>query len=49
PPKNFLKQLWIHHSIHHYQEDDKAFGVSSPLWDYVFGTMPSKKRKSPNN
>lgn len=48
PPKNFLRELWIHHSIHHYHEDDKAFGVSSPLWDYVFGTMPSKKRKSPN-
>ena len=43
PPKNFFKELWINHSIHHYQDDDKAFGVSSPLWDYVFGTMPDKK------
>jgi len=43
PPKNFFKQLWIHHSIHHYQDDEAAFGVSSPLWDYVFGTMPKKK------
>lgn len=49
PPKNIFRELWIHHSIHHYQEDDKAFGVSSPLWDYVFGTMPRKKRKSPTN
>lgn len=49
PPNNFLKELWVHHSIHHYKEDDKAFGVSSPLWDYIFGTMPTKKRKSPNN
>ena len=40
PPKNFLKFLWHHHSIHHYREDDRAFGVSSPFWDYVFGTMP---------
>ena len=40
PPKNFLKILWVHHAIHHYQEDDRAFGVSSPLWDIVFGTMP---------
>jgi sterol desaturase/sphingolipid hydroxylase (fatty acid hydroxylase superfamily) len=44
PPKNFFKHLWINHSIHHYQDDDKAFGVSSPLWDYVFGTMPAKKQ-----
>lgn len=43
PPRNFFKQLWINHSIHHYQDDNKAFGVSSPLWDYVFGTMPDKK------
>lgn len=43
PPKNFFKQLWIHHSIHHYQDDEVAFGVSSPLWDVVFGTMPKKK------
>jgi len=42
PPKNFFKELWVNHSIHHYQNDDKAFGVSSPLWDYVFGTMPDK-------
>ncbi|MBD0400978.1 sterol desaturase family protein [Flammeovirga sp. EKP202] len=40
PPKNFLKILWIHHSIHHYRDDTKAFGVSSPLWDFVFRTMP---------
>ncbi len=39
-PKNFLKVLWHHHSIHHYREPDRAFGVSSPFWDYVFRTMP---------
>jgi sterol desaturase/sphingolipid hydroxylase (fatty acid hydroxylase superfamily) len=40
PPPNFLRILWIHHSIHHYKDSKKAFGVSSPLWDYVYGTMP---------
>jgi sterol desaturase/sphingolipid hydroxylase (fatty acid hydroxylase superfamily) len=44
PPKNFLKALWINHSVHHYKGGDHAFGVSSPLWDYVFGTMPKKKQ-----
>ncbi len=38
PPKNFLRQLWINHSIHHYKDDSIIFGVSSPLWDYVFRT-----------
>lgn len=39
PPKNFLKQLWINHAVHHYKDGNAVFGVSSPLWDYVFGTM----------
>ena len=42
PPKNFLKQLWVNHGIHHYKNSEHVFGVSSPLWDYIFGTMPKK-------
>lgn len=44
PPKNFLKTLWINHAIHHYKDPDVAFGVSTPLWDFVFGTVPKKQR-----
>ena len=40
PPKNVFKILWIHHSIHHYKNNERAFGVSSPLWDYICRTMP---------
>jgi 4-hydroxysphinganine ceramide fatty acyl 2-hydroxylase len=42
-PNNFLKALWINHSIHHYSPEDAMFGVSSPIWDYVFGTANKKK------
>lgn len=42
PPKNFLKVLWVNHAVHHYKDPDAAFGVSSPLWDYILGTMPKK-------
>ncbi|WP_226390127.1 sterol desaturase family protein [Penaeicola halotolerans] len=42
PPKNFLKVLWVNHAVHHYKDPDAAFGVSSPLWDYIFGTAPKK-------
>lgn len=45
PPKNFTGKLWMHHSYHHYKNDKKAYGVSTPLWDYVFGTMPKSYRK----
>ena len=44
-PSNFLKALWINHSIHHYSEDEILFGVSSPLWDYVFQTTPKNSAK----
>ncbi|MEM6360830.1 MAG: sterol desaturase family protein [Bacteroidota bacterium] len=40
PPKNIFKILWVHHGIHHYKNHERAFGVSSPLWDYIFRTMP---------
>lgn len=43
PPANFLRILWRNHSIHHYKNHDVAFGVSSPLWDYIFGTLPDKR------
>ena len=45
PPKNFLGVIWKHHNLHHYVGDTGAFGVSSPLWDHVFGTMPVDPRK----
>ena len=39
-PKNALKTLWIYHNIHHFQDEEVAFGVTSHLWDRVFRTMP---------
>lgn len=44
PPKNFLKVLWINHGVHHYKHGEYVFGVSSPLWDYIYGTMKEKKK-----
>jgi sterol desaturase/sphingolipid hydroxylase (fatty acid hydroxylase superfamily) len=43
PPKNFFKILWVNHSIHHYKDGEVVFGVSSPLWDYIYGTMHERK------
>ena len=40
PPRNFLKYLWKHHSLHHYASVHTAYSVSFPIWDYLFGTMP---------
>jgi sterol desaturase/sphingolipid hydroxylase (fatty acid hydroxylase superfamily) len=35
----WLKQ---YHALHHYHNADRSYGVSSPLWDYVFGTLPQR-------
>ncbi len=37
----YLRFLKRYHMQHHYRTPDKRFGVSSPLWDKVFGTMPA--------
>jgi len=36
---------WIkrHHMIHHHTGAHARWGVSSPLWDWVFGTMGDKR------
>lgn len=38
----FLKFLKRYHLLHHYKTPDDRFGISSPIWDYVFGTRPPK-------
>lgn len=39
PPFKWMKPLWRNHHLHHYKEQEKGFGVSSTLWDHIFGTM----------
>jgi sterol desaturase/sphingolipid hydroxylase (fatty acid hydroxylase superfamily) len=46
PPKNFLKYWWINHSIHHYKNGKMVFGVTSPLWDYIYGTTSHKAQST---
>jgi sterol desaturase/sphingolipid hydroxylase (fatty acid hydroxylase superfamily) len=38
--------LWLkkYHMRHHYDDDHVGYGVSSPLWDYVFGTRQSREK-----
>ena len=39
PPFKWMKPLWRNHHLHHYKNEHQGFGVSSTLWDHVFGTM----------
>lgn len=39
-----LKWLKRHHMRHHFNEPDRRYGVSTPLWDWVFGTLSGTGR-----
>ena len=39
PPFKWMKPLWRNHHLHHYKNDHQGFGVSSTIWDHIFGTM----------
>lgn len=38
----YAKYIKRYHMQHHYKTPYARFGVSSPVWDYVFGTMPGE-------
>ena len=39
--RGYLKLVKRYHMLHHYKTPGLRFGVSSPLWDHVFGTQGS--------
>ena len=43
--------LWLkqYHMRHHYKDDRHGYGVSNPLWDYVFRTRPPRPEASANS
>jgi sterol desaturase/sphingolipid hydroxylase (fatty acid hydroxylase superfamily) len=45
----FLQHLWTHHLIHHYQQPEKAFGVTTRVWDRVFHSMPEMTSSKKTN
>ena len=44
PRSDFGKRLREHHMRHHFQDHRYGFGVSTPLWDVVFRTLPRRRR-----
>ncbi len=48
PPFKWMKPIWRNHHLHHYKSDEKGFGVSSHIWDKVFGTSFDLKREKEN-
>jgi 4-hydroxysphinganine ceramide fatty acyl 2-hydroxylase len=42
----FWKKLKHHHMLHHYQDPEKGYGVSSAFWDKIFMSDFGKKKKT---
>ncbi|MEO6000182.1 MAG: sterol desaturase family protein [Chitinophagaceae bacterium] len=45
PPYKWMKSLWRNHHLHHYKNEHQGFGVSTTLWDRIFGTMFDLKKE----
>jgi dihydroceramide fatty acyl 2-hydroxylase len=44
-PKTLVgRKLRELHMRHHFQDDERGFGVSAPYWDHVFRTQPQNRR-----
>lgn len=43
-PGPLLRGWRSHHFHHHFQDEHRAFGVSTPLWDALFFTLPRKEQ-----
>lgn len=46
---NMHSNIWLaiknHHMLHHYQDEYKGYGVSTPFWDIIFRTNFEKGKK----
>ena len=46
PKTRMGKRLRELHMRHHFQDDERGFGISAPYWDRVFGTLPRSRSES---
>ncbi len=45
PRSRVGKYLRSYHLLHHFQDSDNRYGISTPLWDLVFGTFRGLGRR----
>jgi len=44
PRSRLSRRLREQHMRHHFQDGTRSFGVTTPLWDHVFGTAGRRRR-----
>ncbi|KAL5210093.1 hypothetical protein ABZP36_005716 [Zizania latifolia] len=49
PSKDPAKNLKRYHLNHHFRIQNKGFGITSSLWDAVFGTLPPPSKTTGKN
>jgi sterol desaturase/sphingolipid hydroxylase (fatty acid hydroxylase superfamily) len=45
--RRILRPLVRHHLYHHHKDDTRCFGVTTPLWDWIFRTDRPWRRAAP--
>ncbi|KXJ24216.1 Fatty acid 2-hydroxylase [Exaiptasia diaphana] len=45
-PGGYFHNLKKYHVQHHFEDQQKGFGISSKLWDYPFLTFPEKAKSN---
>ena len=45
PTTRLGRRLRELHMRHHFQDDERGFGISAPYWDRVFGTSPHRRER----
>jgi dihydroceramide fatty acyl 2-hydroxylase len=43
PTSRLGKRLRELHMRHHFQDDERGFGISAPYWDFIFRTVPRSR------
>ena len=46
PGGTMLRALRRHHYYHHFASDRVCYGVTSPIWDWVWGSLPPRGARS---
>jgi sterol desaturase/sphingolipid hydroxylase (fatty acid hydroxylase superfamily) len=46
PLNPILRPIWLHHRDHHFKDPGRGFGVSTPLWDFVFEFLRAPGRRT---
>jgi len=47
PINDITRRLKRYHLNHHFKVQNDGFGITSPFWDYVFGTVPAPLKYDP--